>query len=77
VDRGEEKRAQFGFSTNSMLVIFELKDGTKHELEFGGESPDKYPYAAVKLDGQTWFFECPLAPFKFLEFYLLKPQASQ
>lgn len=77
VDRGEEKRAQFGFSTNSMLVTFELKDGTKHELEFGGESPDKYPYAAVKLGDQTWFFECPLAPFKFLEFYLLKPQASQ
>jgi len=76
IGQGEDKRAGFGFGTNTLTVTFELKDGTKHAVEFGGESVDHYPYAAVKLGEQTWFFECPLAPFKFLEFYLLKPDPA-
>lgn len=73
VDQGDAARSELGFGTNSIAVTFELKDGTKHEIEFGGESPAKYPYAAVKLGAQTWFFECPLVPFELLKFYLLKP----
>ena len=52
-------------------VPFELKDGTKHEVEFGGRSDDNYPYAAVKFGAQTWFFEAPLAPFEMLQMFLL------
>lgn len=76
VGQSEDQRAALGFGTNTLTVTFELKDGTKHEVEFGGESPDKYPYAAVKFGAQTWFFECPLVPFELLKFYLLNPAAA-
>lgn len=76
VGQNAERRAEFGFGTNTLTVTFELKDGTKHALEFGGESPMKYPYAAVQWDAQTWFFECPLVPFELLKFYLLKPAGT-
>jgi hypothetical protein len=73
--RGEADRARLGFTTNHLVVTIELKDGTKHEVGFCGTAPDGYPYAEIKLDGETWFFEFPLAPYKFLEFTLLNPAA--
>ncbi len=67
--RGEENRARLGFSTNGLGLTFELKTGAKHQIEFGGLSPEKYPYAAVKLDGQTWFFEASRALYELASFY--------
>lgn len=71
IGQGDEPRAKFGFGPNPLTVTFELKDGTKHEVEFGGRSDDNYPYAAVKFGAQTWFFEAPLAPFEMLQMFLL------
>jgi len=75
--RGEEHRSEFGFDTNSLQVTFELKDGTKHHLEFGGKTSDNYPFATVNLEGQPWYFECPLVPYELLRFYLLNPASAQ
>lgn len=75
LDRGEDKRGQYGFSTNSLQLTLELRDGTRHEVEFGGASADGYPHAAVKLNGETWLFEFPIIPYKYLEFTLLNPSA--
>ena len=47
-----------------------LKNGEKLGVEFGGLSPSRYPYAATKLNGQTWVFEFPLALYQFMMAYL-------
>jgi hypothetical protein len=73
--QGEEHRAYYGFDTNSLRVTIELKDGTRHQFEIGGTSPENYPYAAVKMNGETWFFEFPIIPYKYMEFTLLNPAA--
>lgn len=73
--RGDAARSDYGFGTNSLQVTLEMRDGTKHEVEFGGASPDGYPYAAVKLGGETWIFEFPVILYKYLEFTLLNPAA--
>lgn len=76
IGQGETDREKFGFGPDKLTVTFELKNGTKHEVEFGGESPDQYAYGAVKLGEQTWFFECPKVPFEYLKFYLLGTTAT-
>lgn len=67
VGRGDELRERLGFTTNGLAMTWELKDGVRHTVEFGGVSPDNYPYAAVKLDGQTWFFEMPMGLFELIK----------
>ncbi len=76
VGRGDELRSRLGFGTNSMALTFELKTGAKHQVEFGGVSPENYPYAAVKLDGQTWFFEASLALYQLALYSLALPANS-
>lgn len=76
IGQGEAAREKFGFGSEKFTMTFELKDGTKHEVEFGGESADQYAYSAVKFGEQTWFFECPKAPFEYLKFYLLGTAAT-
>ena len=73
VGRSEEDAAQFGFGTTNLNVQVELKDGTKHEVEFGGASLDNYPYAKVKIGGQSWFFEFPIVVHEYIKFYLPLP----
>lgn len=73
VGRGDEHRARFGFGTNGLTLTFELKTGAKYPVEFGGLSPENYPYAAVKLDGQTWFFEASLALYQLALYSLGLP----
>ncbi len=73
VGRGDELRSRLGFGTNSLALTFELKTGAKHQVEFGGLSPENYPYAAVKLDGQTWFFEASLALYQLVLYSLALP----
>lgn len=75
IARGEANRAALGFDTNSLSVSIEMKDGTRHDVEFGAPTPDGYPIAAVKLEGETWFFEFPLMTYKFMELALLNPAA--
>lgn len=76
VGRGEGLRERFGFSTNGVSLTLELKNHVKHTVEFGGESPDQYPYAVVTLDNEPWFFEFPLALQKYMLFYLT-PQSRR
>jgi hypothetical protein len=58
--------ARFGFGTNSLTLVLERKSGEKLELQFGGYSSAKYPYARVTLDGEPWVFEFPSALHSFL-----------
>lgn len=73
--RGEAQRGDYGFKPDGLRVTMELKDGTKHTVEFGGKTVDDYPYAAVQLNGETWLFEFPVIAYKYLEFTLLNPAA--
>lgn len=73
VGRGDEHRARFGFGTNGLALTFEMKTGAKYPVEFGGMSPENYPYAAVKVDGQTWFFEASLALYQLALYSLALP----
>ena len=75
VGRGDENRARFGFTTNSATLTFELKNGTKQTVEFGGMSPgaDSYRYAAVKLEGENWIFELSKALHELNSFALGLP----
>lgn len=72
LSREEADREKYGFLPHPLTVTFELKDGTKHVVEFGGQSVDNYPFAAVKLGAETWIFECPLVSFELLKFALLR-----
>jgi len=76
VGHGEGLREKFGFGTNSVSLTVELKNQVKHTVEFGGVSPEGYPYATVSLDGEPWYFEFPLTLHKYLLFYLT-PQSSR
>ena len=73
VGRGDENRARFGFGTNGLALTFEMKTGAKYQIEFGGVSLENYPYASVKLDGQTWFFEASLALYQLALYSLALP----
>ncbi len=61
LDRGEASRAAYGFTPTGLSLSFELKNGDKRNVEFGGRSASEVPYAAVELDGQIWVFEFPLS----------------
>ena len=63
VERGAQNLARYGFTTNGLSLLFELKTGEKLGIDFGGQSSSGYPYAATQLNGQTWVFEFPLGPY--------------
>jgi len=60
VARGDQNLAAYGFTTNGLSLSFELKNGEKRVVDFGGKSSSEAPYAAIQLDGQVWIFEFPL-----------------
>jgi hypothetical protein len=68
--------ARFGFGTNSLTLAVEMKTGSKLELQFGGYSSSKYPYARVTLDGEPWVFEFPSALHSFLLSCLSVPSGA-
>lgn len=76
VGRGDGDAAQFGFGPTNLTVMVELKDGTKHEVEFGGKSADNYPYARVKFGEQAWLFEFPIVIHEYIKFALPLPVAK-
>jgi len=71
--RGEQNRARYGFVEPAYRITFELKNGTKHSIEFGGEAPSTYTYAAVKFDGQLWICEFPPDLYSHVLNYLSVP----
>ena len=71
--RGEADLARLGFGASGLGLTFELKTGAKYQIEFGGKSPENYPYATVKLDGQTWVFEASFGLYELALSYLAPP----
>ena len=70
VARGEPSRATYGFNTNDYHLTLELKNGTKFDLEFGGEAPSGDAYALVTLEDQPWIFEFPWILYRDVSSYL-------
>ena len=66
VARGEQNRARYGFREGGLQVALELKNGNKATVEFGGEAPSSFEYAAVALESQLWIFEFPWPLFRDL-----------
>lgn len=60
----------YGFETNRSSLTFELKNGEKFPVTFGGMSPAQYCYAAVTLGGEPWVFELPMALHQYRLFAL-------
>ena len=71
--RGNFDRAAYGFTNPVHRLTFELKDGTRHQVEFGGAAPSQFPYAAVTLAGEVWLMEFPWALYQDVQTYLSIP----
>lgn len=71
--RGETNLEAFGFKEAAYRVSVELKNGEQHTVEFGRDAPSKFPYAAVKLAGETWVMEFPWTTFQLVQMYLAIP----
>ena len=79
VDRGDQNRERYGFSTNSHQLAIEVKKGDQPQtlsVEFGGDAPSQFPYAAVTLDGQRYTFEFPWLLYQQLLHSLTIPSAT-
>jgi hypothetical protein len=63
VQRGDQDRAQYGFSEGSLRLSVAVKLAGQPLLltvEFGGSSPRGLRYASARMeDGQNWIFEFP------------------
>jgi hypothetical protein len=65
---------KFGLDTNKLQIIFELKNGEKHSVDFGAEIPKwQTAVAAVTLDGEQWAFLFPPGLYQFVLSYLTIP----
>ena len=62
VERGEISPDKYGIAETDHALDIEIRAGDTLKmlnLQFGGTSPVKLPYAAVREDGQRWVFEFP------------------
>ncbi len=73
VAHGAQNRAKYGFADNGHQITLELKSGDKVTVEFGGEAPSTFRYAAVALEGEPWIFEFPPLLYRDLLLYLSVP----
>jgi hypothetical protein len=73
IARGDAEAADYGFGATNRTVHVELKDGTRHEVEFGGMSADNYPYARVRIGEQSWTFEFPIVVSELIKFAIPLP----
>jgi hypothetical protein len=65
--------AQFGLDDSALVLVIELKDGTKLSVKLGSPAPSSHVFASVTLDGGEWVFEFPLEAYDALRFALLTP----
>ena len=68
--------SDYGFTTNSLQITFELKNSEKRTVDFGagvrlGQGPSAL--AAVTLDGERWVFLFPPALYQLVSSYLTIP----
>ena len=74
VARGKEQRATHGFVDDGYHVVLEFKNGSKLDLEFGGEAATGNRFAGVMLDGEFWIMEFPWIMYRDIDAYFpLKP----
>jgi hypothetical protein len=73
VQRGDANLDLYGFKETAHRISIELISGEKFALEFGKEAPSRFPYAATRLDGETWVFEFPWTTYQFIQFFLTIP----
>jgi len=73
IARGDQDRAQYGFTTNACELVVELNDGRKLSVELGCPSNSGHVCAMVKLDQEPWIFETPLSVRLFVQQYLKLP----
>jgi hypothetical protein len=64
----------YGFNTNNLQIVVELKNGAKCPVDFGAEvSASQTALAAVMLDGERWVFIFPPVLYQFVSTYLTIP----
>lgn len=71
--------AQYGFTTNSLQIIFELKSGEKLSVDLGRDIPSTVSpsaIAAVTLDDDRWVFVLPTGIFSLIELFLKIPPGA-
>src|SRR4051812_25829204 len=69
-----ESAPEWGFGTNNLEIMIELKDGKKFAVDFGLEIKQlQTALAAVTLDGERWTFEFPPVTYQFVLSYLTIP----
>jgi hypothetical protein len=74
IAQGDENRARYGFTTNSLRVEVELKTGRKLSVEFGATAPSGSTYALTALDDRPWIFEFPWRLYhQYVQTYLTIP----
>jgi hypothetical protein len=67
----------YGFTTNSLQITLELKNGENHTVEFGKElSRWQTALASVTLDGQRWVFVFPPILYQYVSSYLTIPNEA-
>ncbi len=72
--RNANEPEQYGWNTNNLQITVELKNGEKHTVDFGAESPQaNTAVAAVTLDGERWAFVFPPVLYQFVSSYLTIP----
>jgi len=65
---------KYGWTTNSLQITVELKNGEKQTVDFGAESPQAQTAAAiVTLDGERWGFVFPPVLYHYVSNYLTIP----
>lgn len=70
---GPTNFSRFGFTNPPYEVTFDLKNGQKASIQFGGDAPSGNRYAAVSFDGQPWFLELPWLLYRDIAAYLAAP----
>lgn len=71
--RGETNLARYGFADHDHQITFDMKNGRKYTIRFGGEAPSQFPYAAVSLNGEPWIFEFPWDLYQYVLMYFSAP----
>ena len=74
VGRNVTEPEKYGFNTNNLQIVIELKKGAKYAVDFGAELPaSQTALAAVALDGERWAFVFPPVLYQFVSNYLTIP----
>jgi hypothetical protein len=64
VAQGAQNRAKYGFTDGCLELALDLKTGGKETIQFGGEAPSGYQYAAVNRGSEFCILEFPWPLFR-------------